>query len=71
MPATVIVECQKCKGLLLTGVDQKTRCCPYCSTKIDLKKTKRLAWANSAAEASEMLRQLKAKRQDNNHKIRH
>ncbi len=68
MPPTAIIECSKCKGLLLTPMDQKTRTCPYCNTKIEIHKAKRLTWANDAFEASEMLRILKAKRQNNAHK---
>jgi hypothetical protein len=69
MPATVILECNQCKGLLLAGKDQKTRTCPYCGTQVDLRKARRLASAENAFEASEILRKLKSERQNNTRKI--
>ena len=65
MPTTLIFECGQCSGLLLAPKTQKTRTCPYCGVKVDLQKTKRIASAETAFEASEMLRKLKAKRQSN------
>jgi hypothetical protein len=50
---------------MLAAADQKTRTCPYCSTKIDLHKTFRLAQVEDASQASEMLRIIKEKRQAN------
>jgi hypothetical protein len=49
-------------------VGQKTRSCPYCSIRVDLAKAKRVAKAETAAEASEMLKKIKAERQDNTRK---
>lgn len=65
MPITFIVECSRCSGLLLAAVGQKTKICPYCGARIDLHRAKRLASANDAFLASEMLRQIKSKRQSN------
>jgi len=66
MPQTTIVfECSQCRGLLLAQKAQKTRCCPYCGAKINLTRAKRLATAESAFEASEMLRKFKTERQTN------
>jgi DNA-directed RNA polymerase subunit M/transcription elongation factor TFIIS len=59
MPPTFVVECQKCSGLLLAGKVQRTRTCPYCGTKVQVQKAKRLASAETAFQASEMLRKLK------------
>jgi hypothetical protein len=67
MPQTIIVECNKCTGLLLAGAEQKTRTCPYCGTNINLQKAKHLAKASTATEASEILRKLKSERQANPH----
>jgi acetyl-CoA carboxylase beta subunit len=67
MPPTAIIECPKCNGLLLSALDQKTKLCPYCGTRIETHKTKRIAYANDAFQASEILRQLKTKRQTNAH----
>ena len=69
MTPTVVVECSKCQGMLLAAKEQKTRGCPYCGGKIDLKKAKRLAYAETAFQASQILRKLKAERQSNPRKI--
>jgi hypothetical protein len=70
MPPTNIIECNRCGGLLLAPKTQKTRTCPYCNTKIYLHKAKQLADAENALEASQILRKLKAQRQDNSRKIK-
>jgi DNA-directed RNA polymerase subunit RPC12/RpoP len=68
MTTTFIIECNHCSGLLLAAINQKTRTCPYCGTKVDLHKTKRLAKAENAFGASEILRKIKAQRQINTKK---
>jgi predicted RNA-binding Zn-ribbon protein involved in translation (DUF1610 family) len=65
MPPTAIVECTKCHGLLLAAKTQKTHTCPYCGTQIKLQKVKRIAVAENAFEASQMLRTLKAEKRKN------
>ena len=67
MGATLIIKCTKCGGLTLTAKAQKTKVCPYCGTQINLQKAQRVAAANTAFEASEMLRKLKGQ-QKQNHK---
>ncbi len=62
MGATLIVKCTQCGGLMLTGKDQKTKVCPYCGTHVNLLRAQRVAAANSAFEASEMLRKLKSEK---------
>jgi DNA-directed RNA polymerase subunit RPC12/RpoP len=57
----VIVVCSKCGGLLAAKAEQKTRTCPYCGFKIVLCKSKHIAAANDAHEASRTLRALKKK----------
>lgn len=57
----VIVVCGKCGGLLAAKVEQKTRTCPYCGSKIFLEKSKHVAVANDAREASATLKMLKTK----------
>jgi len=59
MAQTLIVECSKCGGLLLAKADQKTRNCPHCGFTILLQKAKKLGSADTANEASVMLRKLK------------
>jgi len=66
MGATLIVKCTKCGGLTLCAKEQKTKICPYCGTNINLLKAQKIAAANTALEASEMLRKLK-----NQQKINH
>jgi DNA-directed RNA polymerase subunit RPC12/RpoP len=65
MGTTLIVKCTKCGGLTLAAKDQKTKVCPYCGTQINLQKARKIAAANSAMEASEMLRKLKAEQKQN------
>ncbi len=60
MASTVIVVCSKCGGLLLAKAEQKTRTCPYCGSKVEIEKAKKLASAKNAYEASTILRKLKA-----------
>ncbi|HLN44614.1 MAG TPA: DUF1922 domain-containing protein [Candidatus Sulfotelmatobacter sp.] len=65
MGVTLIITCPRCGGLLLAADDQKTRTCPYCNSRIDIQKANKVACATSAIEASELLRELKSKRQSN------
>ena len=60
MGATLIVKCTKCGGLMLTAKGQKTKICPYCGTHVNLLRAQKVAAANNAFEASEMLRRLKS-----------
>lgn len=46
----------------MAAEDQKTRTCPYCGAKIDLRRAHRLASAEDAFTASSILRDLKSKR---------
>jgi DNA-directed RNA polymerase subunit RPC12/RpoP len=62
MGATLIVACSRCGGLLMAAVDQKTRTCPYCGSRVDVRKAKRIASAENAFAASEMLRELKSRK---------
>lgn len=59
MGATNIVKCTHCGGYMLTAKAQKTKICPYCGTHVNLLKAQKVAAANTAFEASEMLRKLK------------
>ena len=42
--------------------EQKTRTCPYCGSRIDLKRAKKIASAKNGFEASEILRDLKSRK---------
>ena len=68
MGATLIVKCTKCGGLILCAVGQKTKICPYCGTNVNLQKTRKVASANNAFEASEMMRKLKSEQKINRKK---
>lgn len=56
---TLVVACGRCAGLLLAKADQKTRTCPYCGYHVIVGKAKKVAKAESAYEASEILKKLK------------
>jgi DNA-directed RNA polymerase subunit M/transcription elongation factor TFIIS len=62
MGPTLIVECNRCGGLLMAANDQKTRTCPYCGARVDIERAKKVASAKNAFEASEMLRDLKSRK---------
>jgi len=62
MGSTLIVVCSRCGGLLMATNEQKTRTCPYCGSRIDLKRAKKIASAKNAFEASEILRDLKSRK---------
>jgi hypothetical protein len=51
--------------LVLAGVAQKTKVCPYCGRCINLQGALCVAQAASSLEASELLKQLKAKAAQN------
>jgi len=60
MTSTLIVVCYNCGGLLLAKTEQKTRTCPYCGSTVILQKARKVASAESASEASVILRKLKS-----------
>jgi DNA-directed RNA polymerase subunit RPC12/RpoP len=55
----LIIECSHCGGLFIVTAGQKTKECPYCGTRIYVRKAKRIASTENAIEASKMLRILK------------
>jgi DNA-directed RNA polymerase subunit RPC12/RpoP len=61
----LIIECSQCGGLFIAAANQKTKECPYCGTRIDVRKAKGLASTENAFEASKMLRILKSKKRFN------
>ena len=62
MGVTLIVMCYRCAGLLMAAEDQKTRTCPYCGSRVDVTRAKRVTSAKNAFEASEILRDLKSRK---------
>ncbi|MGC8998973.1 MAG: DUF1922 domain-containing protein [Candidatus Bathyarchaeia archaeon] len=61
MTSYVIVVCSECGGYLLAKIDQKSRTCPYCGSRVLLEKAKKIAYAKKADEASAILRRFKEK----------
>jgi DNA-directed RNA polymerase subunit RPC12/RpoP len=62
MATTLIIVCTRCSGLFLAAANQKTRTCPYCSTRVDVRKAMKVASASNAFEASDMLRKIKSRK---------
>ena len=50
---------------MLAAENQRTRACPYCNSRIEVRRANRVAAAEDAFTASELLRELKIKRQSN------
>lgn len=61
MTIYLIVVCRKCGGYLLAVEHQKTRTCPYCGSKVFLSISEKVASAETAEKASELLRKYKEK----------
>ncbi len=55
----LVIMCYKCGQFLLSKTNQKTRQCPYCETRLILKKTKKVAQTKTAKEASNLIGALK------------
>jgi len=46
----------------MAAEDQRTRTCPYCGSRVDVIRAKKIASAKTAFEASEILRDLKSRK---------
>jgi DNA-directed RNA polymerase subunit RPC12/RpoP len=46
----------------MAAEDQKIRTCPYCGSRVDVRRAKKIASAKNAFEASERLRDLKSRK---------
>jgi len=62
MGRTHVISCSRCEGLFLVTDGQRTRTCPYCGSRVDTIKSRRIATAEDAFTASEMLREIKTKK---------
>jgi hypothetical protein len=62
MTPTLIMKCTNCGGYILAAKAQKTKICPYCGVTVNLQKAQKVAAANTAFEASEIMRKLKSER---------
>jgi predicted RNA-binding Zn-ribbon protein involved in translation (DUF1610 family) len=65
MTLTLIMMCGNCGGYLLAKEENQTRTCPYCGRTVVVQKAKKVASAQNAYEASEILKQLKSSQSQN------
>lgn len=56
-----VIVCHNCGRLLLAKQTQRTRFCPHCETRVNADRAKIVASANTAHEASRLIRALKQK----------
>jgi len=56
-----VIVCYSCGRLLLTKTEQKSRQCPHCDARLIVAKTRHVAMAESAREASHLIRSMKQK----------
>ncbi|MFC1487759.1 DUF1922 domain-containing protein [Thermoproteota archaeon] len=55
----IVLVCYGCGQFLFAKYAQKTRKCPYCETRLNLVKSRKVARLRTAHEASNYLRALK------------
>jgi DNA-directed RNA polymerase subunit RPC12/RpoP len=55
-----IAVCSRCGRLIIAKTEQKAKTCPYCGFKINVQKARKVASAENAYDASEILRKLKS-----------
>ena len=46
----------------MAAEEQKTKTCPYCGSRVDVRRAKKVASAESAFEASKILRDIKSRK---------
>jgi DNA-directed RNA polymerase subunit RPC12/RpoP len=56
----LIAVCSRCDGLIIVKAEQKTKTCPYCGFKVQMHEVRKVASAENAYKASEILRKLKS-----------
>ncbi|NIQ06488.1 MAG: DUF1922 domain-containing protein [Candidatus Korarchaeota archaeon] len=64
MASFVIIVCSNCGGFLAAKAEQKTKVCPYCGSRMTVHKSKHVGSANSAREASAILKILKRRKME-------
>jgi len=57
-----VIVCHNCGRLLLAKETQKTRQCPHCEARFNIERTRIVASAKTAQEASKLIRALKQKK---------
>lgn len=60
--AYVVFVCSGCGRFLVAKAGQKSKRCNYCESLVDLWRTRRIAGAASAREASKIARELKMRK---------
>mgnify|MGYP000002777033 CR=1 FL=1 len=58
----VVIACPNCGRLLLARTGQKTRRCPGCGARLILENARKLAYAETAREATRIIQALKMER---------
>jgi DNA-directed RNA polymerase subunit RPC12/RpoP len=56
----LIAVCSRCGGFIIAKAEQKTKTCPYCGFKVNVREARKIVSAQNAYEASEILRRLKS-----------
>jgi DNA-directed RNA polymerase subunit RPC12/RpoP len=56
----LIAVCTRCGRFIIAKAEQKTKTCPYCGFKVPIYEARKVASAENAYEASEILRKLKS-----------
>jgi len=55
----MVVVCYNCGRFLLAKIGQKTKRCPYCGTRLVLRRAKKVASAKGSREALNLIQTLK------------
>jgi DNA-directed RNA polymerase subunit RPC12/RpoP len=59
----LVVVCTHCGRLLLAVSDKKTRSCPYCGRRVNLKDARVIAHSKNPKEARQVLQEMKTQEQ--------
>jgi DNA-directed RNA polymerase subunit M/transcription elongation factor TFIIS len=62
MKLFLVIICDECGGLLLAKTEHKTRKCPYCGSRVNVEKAKKVASAENAQNASTILQEMKRRK---------
>ncbi len=57
----IVVRCPRCGELMLANTTNKTRSCPNCNNRAELKSLRVYGRAETPAEATQLMKTLKAK----------
>ena len=65
----LVVACTNCSRLLLAVSDKKTRSCPYCGRRVNLKDARVITSSGNPKEARQVLQEAKTQEQHPNPNI--